>query len=296
MSEFKYDRFEGLSPIRRAMLILGEGAMTFGEGMTGKPFYSNYMERDRDRAKMAYEQWKQKQENDPEIIKKKMIAQMTAMSPYLSPENQGKVIDMANSLGEVKPTVRIGGDGKVSMTLSPSTKESPSATTAKELSETQNFIQQFGRAYDEQLKMFPEIGETGYVGWATRKGGKIANYFDQLPETKAFQVEKLPLANKMARTIEGGRVTDKDREVYANALADSLEHPTETNIRLVSNSLSKLYQKGGDIAQHLAEFNSSNIDIFSKVVASVLKDNPKLKEEVLRRTYLLNPDRFEVVE
>jgi len=56
--EFKYSRFEGLSPIRKAMLILAEGAQSFGEGLTGKPFYSNYLEQDRDRAKMAYERWK----------------------------------------------------------------------------------------------------------------------------------------------------------------------------------------------------------------------------------------------
>lgn len=62
--DFKYNRFEGLSPIRKAMLILAEGAQSFGEGLTGKPFYSNYMEMERDKAKMAYEQWQQKRQSE----------------------------------------------------------------------------------------------------------------------------------------------------------------------------------------------------------------------------------------
>lgn len=58
--KFSYSRFEGMTPIRKAMLILAEGAQAFGEGLTGKPFYSNYMERDSQQAKMAYDKWKAK--------------------------------------------------------------------------------------------------------------------------------------------------------------------------------------------------------------------------------------------
>lgn len=309
--DFKYNRFEGMSPMRKAALILSEGAMAFGEGLSGKPFHSNYMERDSQNAKMAYEQWKEKQQADPRRIIGQMVPYLAAtgntemlnkINDYLqqNPETTNAPVTTGNTgvaggAGDVNVSATFGGKSP-SIRLSPSTKEPASATVAKEMSETQNFISQFGRAYQEQVKAFPEIGEEGYVGWATRKGGQIANYFDQLPETKAFQVEKLPLANKMARTIEGGRVTDKDREVYANSFADSLEHPTSTNIRLVSNNLLKLHQKGGDITQHLAELNSSEIDIFPKIVAEVLKAEPKLKEEVLRKTYQLNPQRFEAVE
>jgi len=61
--EFEYDRFAKLKdkPFQKAMLVLAEGAMAFGEGMTKAPYYSNYLEQDRDKAKMAYETWKQKQ-------------------------------------------------------------------------------------------------------------------------------------------------------------------------------------------------------------------------------------------
>jgi len=58
--EWEYDRFAKLKdkPFQKAMLILAEGAMAFGEGMTKAPYYSNYMEQYRDKAKMAYERWK----------------------------------------------------------------------------------------------------------------------------------------------------------------------------------------------------------------------------------------------
>jgi len=62
--DFKYNRFEGMSPMKKAMLILSEGAMAFGEGMSGKPFYSTYMERDAQNAKMAYEQFQQKRQQE----------------------------------------------------------------------------------------------------------------------------------------------------------------------------------------------------------------------------------------
>jgi len=62
--DFKYNRFEGLSPLRKAMLVLSEGAMAFGEGMgSGKP-YSNYMDTQGQNAKMAYDQWQQKQQRE----------------------------------------------------------------------------------------------------------------------------------------------------------------------------------------------------------------------------------------
>lgn len=58
--DFKYNRFEGMSPLKKAMLVLSEGAMAFGESLgSGKP-YSNYMDMQGQQAKMEYEKWKAK--------------------------------------------------------------------------------------------------------------------------------------------------------------------------------------------------------------------------------------------
>jgi len=74
--DFKYNRFEGMSPMRKAALILSEGMMAFGEGLSGKPFHSNYMERDSQNAKMAYEQWKTQREfPQTQAIKQGQVAE-----------------------------------------------------------------------------------------------------------------------------------------------------------------------------------------------------------------------------
>lgn len=60
--DFKYNRFEGMSPMKKAMLILSEGAMAFGEGIGGGKPYSKYMDMQGQQAKMAYDKWKTNRE------------------------------------------------------------------------------------------------------------------------------------------------------------------------------------------------------------------------------------------
>jgi hypothetical protein len=174
-------------------------------------------------------------------------------------------------------------------------KDSPAEIAQKNLSGTGRFLEQFGRSYNELKTAYPEIGDVGFTGWATRKGASIANALDSLPETKAFQVELQPLANQMARDVEGGRVTDQDRKVYADAFANTLKNPSQTNIRLVANKLLTLKDRGGDISKVLSELYSSDIDIMQNISKEVLKSSPELKQKILMQVYQNNPNRFEVV-
>jgi hypothetical protein len=149
-------------------------------------------------------------------------------------------------------------------------KQSAEAT----MSGTARFTKQFGRSYNELKTMFPDIGEIGYTGWMTRKGAQIANYFDQLPETKAFTVRLKPIANQMARDVEGGRITDQDRQIYADSFVNALKNPSETNIRLASEALLDLRDKGGDISKVVNELATSEVDIIQKIVLQVLESSP----------------------
>jgi hypothetical protein len=187
--------------------------------------------------------------------------------------------------------------GKTQIIKNPlGSKDTPAQIAQKNLSGTGRFLEQFGRSYNELKTAYPEIGDVGFTGWATRGMGKVATALDNFPETKAFRVEKAPLANQMARDVEGGRVTDQDRKIYADSFADVLEHPTQTNIRLVSNKLLGLKDKGGNILNHVAELYSSDIDIMQNIALETLKSSPDIKKEVLMRVYQNNPDRFEVVK
>jgi len=56
----QFDYFSGMSPWTKIGMVLAQGAAAFGEGLTGRPFGSNLMEMQNNRAKMAYETWKQK--------------------------------------------------------------------------------------------------------------------------------------------------------------------------------------------------------------------------------------------
>ena len=162
----------------------------------------------------------------------------------------------------------------------------------KGLSNTKLFLDQFGRSYNELKAAYPEIGKEGYGGWATRKKAWLQTSLDKFPETKAFRAELKKLANQTARDVEGGRVTDQDRQVYADSFANVLSHPTQTNVRLVSNGLNALKAKGGDVTSHVKELYNSEIDIMRSIASEVMKSNPDVALSVLG----LDPNRYEVVK
>ncbi len=147
---------------------------------------------------------------------------------------------------------------------------------------TYRAMQQYGRARKELIKFDPNIEKEGFSGWWTRRGAEVANYFDVLPETQAMQIMIKPIANGMARDIEGGRVTDKDREIYEAAFANALQNPTTTNIRLMSNAFVDALDKGASksVVPMLKQLISSDDDIFGQVAAQIFNEFPEMVEEV----------------
>jgi len=153
----------------------------------------------------------------------------------------------------------------------------------KTLSGTGMFLEQFGRSYKELKDAYPEIGDKGYSGWATRGSAKVNTALDQHPETKAFLQELEPLANQMARDIEGGKITDKDREIYAKSFANTVQNPSQTNKRLISNQLIKHRNNGSDISKVVNELRNSDIDIMQEIATEIDKDEFKRFKATLGR-------------
>jgi len=58
------DPMADMSPTKKAMFILAQGAMAFGEGITGKPFFSNFQEMQSKKAQRNFEVWKQNRESN----------------------------------------------------------------------------------------------------------------------------------------------------------------------------------------------------------------------------------------
>jgi hypothetical protein len=149
---------------------------------------------------------------------------------------------------------------------------------------TYRFMQQFERSMSELEKFDPSIGETGFSGFITRKKAELANAMDELPETKALQIRIKPMANRMARDVEGGRVTDDDRKIYADSFANAMLEPSATNVRLASESIITLIDKldgnNEKIIPTLKQISRSNVDIMQKILGQVVEQYPELIKEV----------------
>lgn len=155
--------------------------------------------------------------------------------------------------------------------------------TKKASGQSYRFVQQFERSYDELNKKLGEsFDDPTLIGSAKRFLGEGGKFFGTLPETKAFSTELKPMANQMARDVEGGKITDADREIYADAFANTLKHPSETNIRLVSNQLVGLADKGGDISKNMVALSQSKNPVLKGVVSEVVKEYPEYKPVKIR--------------
>jgi hypothetical protein len=154
-------------------------------------------------------------------------------------------------------------------------------SSEEQVTGTKRLFERFTESYDELKSKYPDIGASGTKGWIDRKGALIANAFDELPITKSFQTELPVLANAQAKLVEGGKVTDKDRDTYASAMVSALKHPTDTNVNLAANRLIDLADKGGDITKVLQELESSGHEISTKIAKKVYSKFPELKSKAL---------------
>lgn len=163
-------------------------------------------------------------------------------------------------------------------------KASDTAVAENTSKGTFRFMQQFDRSISELKKFDPEFDKEGAQGWLNRRMASVAKNLDELPETRALEIQVLPMANGMAREIEGGRVTDNDRKIYADSFANGIRNPSSTNMRLLSQSLISLLDKGGNsngaITKQLSMLAKSKTDMFKGVIVQVLEEYPELAPQI----------------
>jgi hypothetical protein len=147
----------------------------------------------------------------------------------------------------------------------------------KEATGSMRFVNQFERSFDEIQSKIPGFGETGVVGKAKRIGAKVLESADMLPETKTLTIRLKPIANQMARDVEGGRVTDQDRKIYADSLANTLNAPSETNSRLVSEQLIGFADKGADISKNVTALAESKNKVLNQIYSQVIEQYPEFR-------------------
>jgi len=130
---------------------------------------------------------------------------------------------------------------------------------------TQRFLTQFENSQKELQNVFPDFGKLGFGGKVQRFQASVLEKLDKFPETSVLVRESKKVANQTARDIEGGRVTDQDRAVYAEALANTLRTPSDTNVRLASNELLRLSDLGGRINDVIVQFANSDVEIMREI-------------------------------
>jgi len=145
---------------------------------------------------------------------------------------------------------------------------------------TYRFLQQYSRSRQELIAFDPEVEKEGLTGYINRKKASIAEHFDELPETRALTIQIKPMANKMARDIEGGRVTDQDRQIYADSFANALENPGTTNTRLASQSIVALIDNGGNVVPMLIQLSNANDSVMNGIISQVIEQFPDMVTQI----------------
>jgi len=103
------------------------------------------------------------------------------------------------------------------------------------LKDITNFVKDFELSEQEIVNVIGEEAlQVGPQGLVSRLVGAGAEKIDLLPKTSSFLRDLKKRANGMARAVEGGRVTDQDRSVYSDTLANTLGNPSEENTQLLS--------------------------------------------------------------
>lgn len=169
---------------------------------------------------------------------------------------------------ELETKAKVKADAKKEEAKSGATEQSKSGL---------RFVQQYERSFDEIEKKIPGFSETGLKGKAKRGGASVLNMLDELPETSTLVESAEVFANRMVKSDEGGKITDKDRAVYAKTLVNTLAAPSVKNARLASNELISLADRGGDISENLVAFKNSKNATLNTIYQQTIEAHPDLK-------------------
>jgi len=151
---------------------------------------------------------------------------------------------------------------------------------------TYRFMQTFDRSIAELRKDNPDIDKSGASGAISRIVASGKEKLSMYPETSAMLIRIQPMANKMARDIEGGKITDQDRQIYADSFANTLRNPSETNARLMSDSIINIIDSGStNIFAQLKQFAQSSDPIFRTVIKQVLEQFPDKAKDIYGEDY-----------
>lgn len=150
----------------------------------------------------------------------------------------------------------------------------------------------FFQLYEEsrvelQQAGFTSIGEASAKGLFERTTAGIQEKTGTLPLTTVLKTRSQVAANAQARQVEGGRVTDQDRKIYADALVSAMNLPDKANKRLAAEGLLDLKDMGGDVKSLLVEYENSGSSLFEDIAVEVRRIDGAAPSRIDRQT---NPE------
>jgi len=270
-----------------SLLRGAEGVLAVSQG---RPFHDITKEEKPDTTEKDLDIFKQK-----ERIKREIKSEFeTEKEPSAKEKIETKLLEaVASQLGITSEDVEVTEKGEVAVksdiSLPPGTtvniggvtlpvipkKSAVELQEEKEASRTEKSlpgVRRFFRSFQESIEELEEAGfgsiqDATIEGSLQRVGATIQEKTGTLPKTEAFQSGLQVAANAQARLVEGGRVTDADRAIYAKALVSAIGRSSEANIRLAVEKLLSMKDKGGNIEPLLEEYRNSGIDLFEQIAS-----------------------------
>lgn len=189
----------------------------------------------------------------PKTITKKNLTGTTTYDVERPPEEQGRIEGIKKAEGE---------------------KAEKSVKSSQVVARQDRMVRTFVNSFQELQEQFPDIGETSFSGFVSRLTAQGAEKLGMTPDTTRYLNRVEVAANKQAREIEGGRVTDQDRQIYVKAMQNAAKFPTSTNIGLAADSLIDIYQdydNTNDIIGIVSSYISSPIDVLQNIGLEAVK-------------------------
>ena len=220
---------------------------------------------------------------DPNLAQQYLgITSTAGQTPTLSPTTPpgapqaGGFVPESIDLGAVN-LKNVGFEGQKAVATDKAKEKAGAEKSARSQS---RFIQRFSESFGEVQAALPKSGESSVAGLVQRVAAGAGANTGLLPKTQAFLRQAKKLANEQARNVEGGRITDQDRSVYAEAMASAVSAPTETNVRLVADSILDMHDKEANIEPLLNDLISADNELLNSIASEVFRYLP---EDVLRR-------------
>jgi hypothetical protein len=208
------------------------GMMAMGEGMTGRPFYTNYQnnQADQEKSALAMQQWQQEMDlkNREDVRQEKELKLKEAESPFKNLIKTASDVDVLVRLGMIDENeaksmlgAKAASKGEAAGIEALAKEQVVGLPKVKDTANViSNFFNDLDSSYQELKTNAPGSLETGFGGILSRSlEVPYKKMSGELPQTKALGDRMSKIVYPMAKSYDpGGRLAKDDITAFANVL------------------------------------------------------------------------------